>query len=128
MATVRTAASDRDERSLAAVSALLIERGVGRHAIFWDVGEGEIFPDGTESMSGNVIDSDGRVYFFWTDWDAARGGPTFGTWRPVAPADDWSRSGEYRAARAAVGLDANRHGPEVGSTTKRVSREDAPRL
>ncbi len=107
MATARTPAPDRDERSLAAVSALLVERGIGRHAIFWDVGEGEEFPDGTESMSGYVIDAEGRVHFFWTDWDAARGGPTFGTWRSVEPAGDWLKSREYRGARAAVGLDAD---------------------
>ena len=85
MATVGTPTPDRDERSLAAVSAALVERGIGRHAIFWDVGEGEEFPDGTESMSGNVIDADGHVYFFWTDWDAARNGPTFGIWRREEP-------------------------------------------
>ena len=107
MVTARTPAEDRDERSLAAVSALLAERGIGRHAIFWDVGEGEEFPDGTESMSGNVIDAEGRVYFFWTDWDAERNGPAFGIWRREEPEEHWLESKEYRGARAAVGLDAD---------------------
>ena len=107
MATARTPAPDRDERSLAAVSELLVERGIRRHAIFWDVGEGEMFPDGTESMSGNVIDAEGRVYFFWTDWDAERNGPAFGIWRREEPEEHWLESREYRDARAAVGLDAD---------------------
>ena len=108
MVTARTRAPDRDERALAAVEALLAERGIGRHATFWDVGEGEDFPDGTESMSGNVIDSEGRVYFFWTDWDAVRGRPKFGIWREEQASEKWLVSKEYRAARAAVGLDADR--------------------
>ena len=107
MVTARTPAPDRDERALAAVSELLTELGIERHAIFWDVGEGEEFPDGTESMSGNVIDFEGRVYFFWTDWDAERGGPKFGIWRRDEPRDNWLEDGEYRAARVAVGLDAD---------------------
>jgi len=97
--------ADRDERSLAAVAELLAERGIGRHGIFSDVGEGEMFPDGTESMSGHVIDADGRVFFFWTDWDAERGRPTFETWEPVTPSDDWLDSEEYRAARATAGFE-----------------------
>ena len=105
MTAARAPLPDRYERSLAAIEALLPERVIGRHATFFEVGEGEEFPDGTESMSGSVIDSTGQVYSFWTDWDAARGGPTFDIWRRVEPPLDWSEDDEYRAARAAVGLD-----------------------
>ena len=66
-----------------------------------------MFPDGTESMSGNVIDAQGRVYFFWTDWDAERQGPKLGIWRKEEPEEHWLESREYRDARAAVGLDAD---------------------
>ncbi len=104
MATARTPAPDRDERALAAVEVLLAERGIGRHATFWEVGEGEEFPDGTESMSGNVIDIQGRVYFFWTDWDVEHGRPFLSTWVEVAAEPAWSTSDEYLDACAAVGL------------------------
>ena len=115
MVTARTPAPDRDERAMSAVATLLTERGMGRHATFFDVGEGEEIPDGTESTSGFVIDAEGRVYFFWTDWDADRGGPTFGTWRRVDPPPDaWLESEEYRAARVSVGLDSSRSPSRLG--------------
>lgn len=105
MATARTETPDRYERAMTAIDALLAERGLGRYATFSEVGEGEQFPDGTESMSGFVIDEAGCVHFFWTDWDEDRGRPTFGIWRAETPSDAWLSSGEYRAARASVGLD-----------------------
>ena len=95
---------DRFERSIEAVEALLDDIGIGRRAIFHDVGEGTIFPDGTESMSGLVIDEVGRLFFFWTDWDAARGRPVFTTWKQVEPEPSLSASKEYRQARASIGL------------------------
>ncbi len=95
---------DRFERSVAAIEALLGDLGIGRHAIFHDVGEGTIFPDGTESMSGLVIDERGRVFMFWTDWDAARGRPVFTTWKQIEPEPALMASPEYRSARSAVGL------------------------
>ena len=55
-------------------------------------------------MSGHVIDESGRIFMFWTDWDAARGRPVFTTWQQVEPASSLSDSSEYREARAAVGL------------------------
>jgi hypothetical protein len=97
-------APDRDARSIAAVEALLDEIGIGRRALFDDVGEGTIFPDGTESMSGHVVDEVGRVFFFWTDWDAARKRPVFTTWQQIEPSASLMASAEYRAARKAVGL------------------------
>jgi hypothetical protein len=96
-------APDRFERSLAAIEALLDDLGFGRRAIFDDVGEGTIFPDGTESMSGLVVDELGRVFMFWTDWDAARKRPVFTTWQQLE-ASELKESKEYRDARKAVGL------------------------
>lgn len=95
---------DRFERSVAAIEALLDERGIGRHALFHEVNEGTAFPDGTEAMSGHVVDERGRIYFFWTDWDAERERPRFSTWEEVAAEPAWSSSDEYLDARAAVGL------------------------
>ena len=94
----------RDERGLAAARALIGERGIGRFALFDEVGEGTVFPDGTEDVSGHVIAEDGRVFFFWTAWDAERGRPTLGTWQEVKGEIAGAGSGEYRRARAAVGL------------------------
>src|SRR3954462_12593986 len=71
----------RNERSLAAASNLIAQRLSGRFAIFFDVGEGKIFPDGTEDMSGYVVDERGDHYFFWVDWDIDAGSPTLGTWK-----------------------------------------------
>jgi hypothetical protein len=95
---------DRFERAFAALGPLFAERGLVRYATFHEVNEGTPFPDGTEDLSGNVIDDQGRVFFFWTMWDIERGRPTFETWRPVTPAPDWNASPEYQQARRAVGL------------------------
>jgi hypothetical protein len=97
-------AIDRFERSVAAIEALLDDLGIGRRALFHDVGEGTIFPDGTESMSGHVLDEHGRVFIFWTDWDAARGRPVFTTWQQIEPSPALTGSKEFREAQAALGL------------------------
>jgi hypothetical protein len=97
-------APDRDARSIAAIEALLDDIGISRRVIFHDVGEGTIFPDGTESTSGHVIDELGRVFIFWTDWDAARGRPVFTTWKQIEPEPSLNASKEYRQARATLGL------------------------
>ena len=39
------------------MEALLDDLSIGRRVLFDDVGEGTIFPDGTESMSGLVVDA-----------------------------------------------------------------------
>ena len=57
-------APDRFERSVAAIEALLDDLGIDRRVLADVVGEGTIFPDGTESMSGHVMDDLGRVFFF----------------------------------------------------------------
>ncbi len=98
-------APDRFERALAAIHALIGERGMGRHALFGEVNEGTPFPDGTEAMSGRVLDEHGRVFAFWTDWDAERQCPVFVTWREVSPEAHTVADREYLEARRAVGLD-----------------------
>ena len=98
-------APDRFERSIAAIHELIAERGIGRHALFGEINEGTAFPDGTESMSGNVVAQDGRVYAFWTAWDDERGHPVFETWDEVIPEVRWLTNAEYVQARCEVGLD-----------------------
>lgn len=98
-------APDRFERALAAIHALIAERGVGRHVLFGEVNEGTPFPDGTEAMSGHVLDEDGRVYAFWTDWDSERQGTVFVTWREVRTDAHMVADQEYLEARRAIGLD-----------------------
>jgi hypothetical protein len=94
----------RNERSMAAVRALIAERVPGRFATFHDVGH-EIFPNGLESTSGHVILEDGREFIFWMDWDAERGRPVLGTWEDVTDEPRRTRIGdEEHRARAAVGL------------------------
>jgi hypothetical protein len=97
-------APDRDERSIAAVEALLDDLEIGKRIIFDDVGEGTIFPDGTESMSGHILDERGRLFLFWTDWDAARERPVFTTWKQIEPEPRMMASKEYLQARASLGL------------------------
>jgi hypothetical protein len=104
IAEAQAATALRDERSLAAASNLIAQRLSGRFAIFHDVGEGTIFPDGTEDLSGFVIDERGDHYFFWVDWDTAAGHATLGTWVREEPNGRDHASAEYRHARAMVGL------------------------
>lgn len=97
-------APDRYERAVAAIHTLIAERGIGRHALFHEAGEGRAFPDGSEAMSGYVVDEQGRTYTFWTGWDAERGRATFTTWEPVELEPRMLASREYQEARAEVGL------------------------
>jgi hypothetical protein len=104
IAAGQAATALRDERSLAATSNLIAQRLPGRFAIFYDVGEGKIFPDGTEDLSGCVVDERGDHYFFWVDWDADAGQPILGTWERDEANPRDAASAEYRHARALVGL------------------------
>jgi hypothetical protein len=97
-------APDRYERALAAIHALIAEHKIGRYALFHEVGEGQRFPDGSEEMSGGVVDEQGRVYTFWTGWDDEHGRATFTTWERIEPEPALAKSREYRDARAMVGL------------------------
>jgi hypothetical protein len=91
-------------RHLAKVERRISECGIGRHVVFFEVGEGTLLPDGTEDMSGCVIDAQGRVFSFWTGWDAQRGAVTFDRWEQPELNPRWTTSSEYRQAREAVGL------------------------
>ena len=104
MVTELRYAPDRYERSVAAIHALLDELGIGRRALVHEVGEGVAFPDGTESMSGLIVDELECLFIFWTDWDAARGRPVFTTWEQIEPEPALVASREYQEARALVGL------------------------
>ena len=94
----------RDFRSLAAASNLIAERLAGRFIILDDVGEGRIFPDNTEEISGSVLDEHGALWTFWTKWDDAANRLTLGIWRREQDDPRRHRSDEYRRARALVGL------------------------
>jgi hypothetical protein len=88
----------------ARLDALVAARGLNRFAYFHTTGEGTIFPNGDESSSGNVLADDGRIFFFWTDWDVERNELTLKTWEE-SPEDAPSRpSSEYQRARAFLGL------------------------
>ena len=102
----RTAAAEKvpDPRARAILDALVRSKGLERYAYFFVTGEGHFFPNGVEESSGSVIDDHGRVFDFWTAWDARRERPTFRFWRQVDPEPHWERSAEYRRARQAVGL------------------------
>lgn len=68
------------------------------------MGEGKRLPDGSEDVSGYVLDELGRVFFFWLGWDDECQGVTFSEWEAVEPEPDWTSIGEYRRARQALGL------------------------
>ncbi len=91
-------------RGAANLEALIAERIVGPYALFFVTPEGEAFPDGSESESGFAIDQAGRVFAFWTGWDAERGEAVLESWEQDEPEPFWTDSAEYRQARLAVGL------------------------
>ena len=93
-----------DTREARALRRLVEGQGLGRYAFFFVTAEGDELPDGTEETSGFVLHDDGRVFSFWTGWDAARGEPVFTEWEQVEPEAHWMRSAEYRRARERVGL------------------------
>ena len=93
-----------DPRARATLDALVRSKGLGRFAYFFVTGEGTFFPNGIEEASGSVIDDQGRVFDFWTAWDAQRGEVAFETWEQVEPSPRWLESAEYRRARERVGL------------------------
>lgn len=101
-ATPREIVPDPGARS--ALDDLVRTRGVDRFAYFHVTGEGEIFPSGMEAASGKVLAGDGRVYRFWTAWDAGRDELTFAVWERAEPEAGWERSVAYKRARAALEL------------------------
>jgi hypothetical protein len=83
---------------------LLREKGLERYALFFMTGEGEMLPDGSEKLSGCVIDDRGSVHSFWLGWSAELGQPVLTAWDEERPEASWLQSAEYRSARAAIGL------------------------
>src|SRR3712207_3336157 len=79
--------------------------GLGRYALFFVTGEGEIMPSGVKDASGHVIDEQGRVLAFWLGWDGRQQKPVLTEWEEVEPEPHWLESAEYRQARKRVGLD-----------------------
>ncbi|MDO8624180.1 MAG: hypothetical protein Q7R54_02380 [bacterium] len=59
-------------------STLLQEKGIKRYAYLDGIGEGKIFPDGSESSSGTLLTDTGCIYNFWTDWDPEKMNPYTG--------------------------------------------------
>ncbi len=66
-------------------------------------------PTARKKESGSVIASDGRVYFWWTGWDAEQGQPTFKYWDEVKPDSSWDDDAEY--VRACELLEMRGAGP-----------------
>lgn len=87
-----------------ALGRLVEAKGIGQHAPFFVAGEGRTMPNGLEEASGYVIDARGRVFSFWTTWDAERGEPAFRYWDEVQPESDWLEDEDYRDALDQVGL------------------------
>jgi hypothetical protein len=85
---------------------LVRERGLARFAFFLLSGEGTRLPDGSEELSGYVIDERGRVFSFWLSWDEELGEPFLSEWEAETPESHWTENAEYRRARGAVGLAA----------------------
>jgi hypothetical protein len=100
--TITYRAPRADQR--AALEALVRSRGLETFAFFDTVGEGRFFPNGIEEVSGRVLGSDGRAFYFWTDWDAVRGEPTFRFWQPLDDLSPWAGDRAYRRAREKLGL------------------------
>lgn len=93
-----------DVQQRAVLDRLIRAKGLEAHALFLVTGEGRDLPSGLEETSGYAIDPEGRVFRFWMGADPVTGTPALTTWRRVEPKPYWERKGEYRRARAAVGL------------------------
>ena len=100
--TTQRAVPDPDARAM--LDGLVRERGLDRFAYFLVTGEGRFLPNGVEVTSGHVLDATGRVFRFWTAWDADRDRASFKIWKPTTPNPRWERSREYQRACTAVGL------------------------
>lgn len=88
-----------------AITRLLRERGIGRHALFLTQREGTVLPGGLEAVSGFVLDERGRVHGFWLAWDDARDTLALAPFYPVDEAEAvFAEDAEYQAARRALSL------------------------
>lgn len=96
----------RADRTLqrAALWAALESRGLKRFAVFDVSVEGKIYPNGVDETSGLALNEDGRIWFFWTDWDDEHQQVTIRHWEelPITPLLASGR--EYERARRELGL------------------------
>lgn len=94
---------NKDGRTL---TRLIEEKLPGkRYGVFFTVGEGYFYPDGTEESSGSVVTEDDEHYDYWTGW--RDGAACFVQWQPIegcTEAGCWADNREYRDARRAAGL------------------------
>ena len=101
---------DTQDQQLADLERLIEAQGVGRHAMFFHVGEGTYLPDGSEEITGYVLDTEGRAYYFALGWDLRRQTKALVTWEQVPIEPHWANVGEYRRAREVVGLGGDERG------------------
>ena len=87
-----------------AITRLLRQRGIGRHALFLTQREGSVLPNGLEALSGFVLEPSGRVHGLWLAWDEARQAPTLAPFYLVEDAaSTFAEDAEYQAARRSRG-------------------------
>src|SRR3954462_12660434 len=89
-----------DSRPATPIERLVTERGIRRFGLFFVTGEGDELPNGDEDQSGDVVDSRGQIYSFWTGWDAARRDVVFTEWEQIEEEPEWRGVAEYERARA----------------------------
>ena len=93
-----------DAEHMALLDRLIVERGIDRYGLYLLTSENLFTPNGYEEMSGFVVASDGRVFFFWTSWDDGSQRVAFETWQAAELQPDTQDDEEYKAARKAAGL------------------------
>ena len=86
------------------IEQLIREKISGSFEIFGVSGEGRRFGEGYETASGHVVDSQGRVFFFWMDWDERERRAYLETFEPDETDEDWQDDDEYTAARKKLGV------------------------
>ena len=100
------------------LAKLIEERLPGqKYGVFFSVGEGSFYPDGTEESSGFVAAEDGSHWFYWTGWQDGR--EVLADWTALAHDPVWEKAvlgtAEYqRALRAARSTAA----PDGGGQSK----------
>jgi hypothetical protein len=94
----------KPSKSRRRLDALIQEKGLkpGTYGIFDNTGEGKFFPgdspeDRKESESGHIVTSDGRHFFYWTDWDKKTRREKFSIFKEYTPSEVWEDT-EYKKA------------------------------
>lgn len=89
---------DREKKTLQIIQDLLAKKGIVQYALFHLNEEASRYlPGGLYPESGKVLNSDGRVFSFWLDWDEEKqdytlgrnilesDGSTYSFWHEVDP-------------------------------------------